>query len=192
MATAGSGGEITALLGALKRGEADAESRLLKLVYAEFHARAAHYMRSERPDHTLQPTALVNEAYLRIMRDHRIDFQSRAHFFAAASIAMRRVLVDYARARAPGKRPAGKLKVDLNDFMAADTPRLDQMLILDEALTRLGQLDARQARLVEMIYFGGRTHEETAALLGVSVRTVKRDWRSARAWLEAELDRQRP
>jgi RNA polymerase sigma factor (TIGR02999 family) len=192
MSTAASAGEITRLLGALKRGDAHAQSRLMSLVYGEFHARAAHYMRSERPDHSLQPTELVNEAYLRMMQDRAIDFQSRAHFFATASIAMRRVLVDHARSRAAAKRPGGKARVDFNDFMAADSPRLEQMLILDEALTRLSEMDPRQARLVEMIYFGGLSQEEAATVLGISVRTVKRDWASARAWLQAELDRPRP
>ena len=185
-------GEITQLLGALKLGDAGAESQLIGLVYGEFRARAQHYMRSERPDHTLQPTALVHEAYMRLMQDQAIDFQSRAHFFATASIVMRRVLVDHARARAAGKRPDGKLKLELQDFLAAQNPRLDQMLILDEALTRLSQMDARQGRLVEMMYFGGLTEEEAASVLGVSVRTVKRDWRSARAWLQSELNKSRP
>jgi RNA polymerase sigma-70 factor (ECF subfamily) len=192
MATAASAGEITRLLGALKRGDADAQSRLLNLVYGEFHARAAHYMRSERPGHSLQPTELVNEAYLRMMQGEVIDFQSRAHFFATASIVMRRVLVDHARSRAAAKRPGAKARLELNDFMAAESPRLDQILILDQALTRLGEMDARQARLVEMIYFGGLSQEEAAAVLGLSVRTVMRDWASARAWLEEELDRPRP
>lgn len=192
MATDASAGEITRLLGALKQGDVSAESKLMGLVYGEFHNRAQHYMRSERPDHTLQPTALVNEAYLRLMQDRAIDFQSRAHFFATASIVMRRVLVDHARARGAGKRPDGKLKVELNDFLAAQSPRLDQILMLDEALTRLSQMDARQGKLVEMIYFGGLTEEEAAAVLGISVRTVKRDWSSARAWLQAELNKPRP
>jgi RNA polymerase sigma factor (TIGR02999 family) len=126
------------------------------------------------------------------MQDHAIDFQSRAHFFATASIVMRRVLVDHARSRGAGKRPDGKQKVELNDFLAAQSPRLDQMLILDEALTQLSQMDPRQGRLVEMIYFGGLTEEEAAAVLGISVRTVKRDWRDARAWLQAELNKPRP
>jgi RNA polymerase sigma factor (TIGR02999 family) len=187
MGTAPSAGEITRLLAAMKHGDQAAESELISLVYGEFHARAERYMRGERRDHTLQPTALVNETYLRLMQNHALDFRSRAQFFAAASIVMRRVLVDHARARGAGKRPGGKQKVDLDEFLAARNPRLDQMLILDQALTRLGEMDARQARLVEMMYFGGLTEEETAAMLGISVRTVKRDWRSARAWLQAAL-----
>jgi RNA polymerase sigma-70 factor (ECF subfamily) len=184
-------GKVTRLLGALKQGDAAAESQLIDLVYSEFHARARQYLRGERPDHTLQPTALVNEAYIRLMQDRALDFQSRAHFFATASIVMRRVLVDHARARGAGKRPDGKQKVELNDFLAAQSPRLDQMLILEEALTRLSEMDARQGRLVEMMYFGGLTEEEAAAVLGVSLRTVKREWSSARAWLQAELNKPR-
>jgi RNA polymerase sigma factor (TIGR02999 family) len=105
---------------------------------------------------------------------------------------MREVLVDHARRRGAGKRPDGKQKMELNDFLAAQNPRLDQMLILDEALTRLSHMNARQGRLVEMIYFGGLTEEEAAAVLGIGVRTVKRDWSSARAWLQAELNKPRP
>jgi RNA polymerase sigma factor (TIGR02999 family) len=192
MATAAFPGEITRLLGAIKRGDREAKSRLLTLVYAELHARAARYMRAERRDHTLQPTALINEAYVRLMQDRSLDFQSRAHFFAIASTVMRRVLVDHARARAAARRPAGKLKVELHDAVAMHNPNPDRMLMLDEALTRLAALDARQASLVEMIYFGGLSQEEAAAVLGLSPRTVKRDWSSARAWLQAEIDRPRP
>jgi RNA polymerase sigma factor (TIGR02999 family) len=144
-------------------------------------------MRRERPDHTLQPTALVHEAYLRLMRDCPSDWQSRAHFFAAASIVMRRILVDHARQRAAAKRPGGKQKVELDDLMASASPRIEQLLILDQALDRLAGWDRRQARLVEMLYFGGLTEHEAAEVLGVSVRTVKRDWSAARAWLQAQL-----
>jgi RNA polymerase sigma-70 factor, ECF subfamily len=191
MATDGSAGEITRLLGALKEGDKNAEARLMGLVYPELDARARHYMRGERRDHTLQPTALINEAYMRLMMDRAIDFHDRAHFFAAASIAMRHVLVDHARARGAGKRPNGKQKVELNNLLAAQAPRLDQILILDEALTRLSAADERQGRIVELIYFGGLTEEEAASVLDVSVRTVKRDWRDARAWLQAEINRPR-
>jgi RNA polymerase sigma-70 factor, ECF subfamily len=182
-------GEITRLLGALKRGDEEARSRLASLVYSELHARAAHYMRGERPGHTLQPTALVNEAYVRLLQEQNIDFQSRAHFFAIASSTMRRVLVDHARARAAAKRAGGKAKVELDEHHAVEHAEFDRMLILDQALTRLAEMDADQAALVEMIYFGGLTQEEAAAALGVSSRTVKRDWASARAWLQAELTR---
>lgn len=180
-------GEITQLLTALKSGDPNAESKLIDLVYPDLQAIARHYMRRERPGHTLQPTALCHEAYIRLMRDQALDWQSRAHFFAAASIVMRRILVDHARQRAAAKRPEGKQRVTLDDFMAWDTPRFDQLLALDEALTKLAQWDQRRARLVEMIYFGGLTEGEAGVVLGVSVRTVKRDWSAARAWLQAQF-----
>ena len=185
MATAG---EITSLLAAVKRGEPDAESHLVNLIYDEFRARAERYMRRERPDHTLQPTALVHETYLRLMQDGAADWQNRAHFYATAAIVMRRVLVDHARARAAGKRPGGRHRVELDEFLAAQSPRIEQMLMLDEALDRLSRMDPRQGRLVEMLYFGGLTEAEAAEVLGLSVRSVKRLWASARAWLQSQLD----
>ncbi|MGA2271698.1 MAG: sigma-70 family RNA polymerase sigma factor [Bryobacteraceae bacterium] len=180
-------GEITVVLAALRRGDPSAEANLVALVYDEFRALARHFMRRERPDHTLQPTALVHEAYLRLLRDYPADWQSRAHFFAAAAIVMRRILVDHARQRAAAKRPGGKQRVELDDFMATASPRIEQLLILDQALSRLAEWDRRRARLVELLYFGGLTEQEAAEVLGVSVRTVKRDWSAARAWLQAQL-----
>ena len=185
--TVASDGDITKLLAAMRRGDPLAEANLVALVYEDFHALAKRYMNRERPDHTLQPTALVHEAYVRLLRDNPAEWQSRAHFFAAASIVMRRILVDHARSRAAAKRPGGKQRVELDEFMAAASPRIEQLLILDEALTRLADWDRRQARLVEMIYFGGLTESEAAAVMGISERTVKRDWRAARAWLQSQL-----
>lgn len=179
--------DITKLLAAMRRGDPTAEADLVALVYDDFHALAKRYMIHERPDHTLQPTALVNEAYVRLLRDNPVEWQSRAHFFAAASIVMRRILVDHARSRAAAKRPGGKQRVELDEFMASASPRIEQLLILDEALTRLADWDGRQARLVEMMYFGGLTESEAAAVMGISERTVKRDWRAARAWLQSRL-----
>jgi len=179
-------GEITSLLAAIRSGDPSAEANLAALVYDEFRAVARRYMRRERPDHTLQPTALVHEAYLRLMHGYPADWQSRAHFFAAASTVMRRILVDHARQRA-ARRPEGKQRVELDDLMASASPRIEQLLILDEALDRLAGWDRRQARLVELLYFGGLTEQEAAEALGVSVRTVKRDWSAARAWLQAQL-----
>ena len=184
--------EITTLLAALKQGDRCAESLLAEMVYGELRAIAGSHMRRERRDHTLQTTALVNEAYLRLLRDQAMDWQGRAHFFATASLVMRRILVDYARQRAAEKRPAANLRVELHDWQAARQPRMDQMLILDQALDRLAGMDARQARIVEMRYFGGLTEEETAEVLGISVRTVKRDWTSARAWLLVQLGGKTP
>ena len=186
-----SAGEITRLLAALKRGDPSAESNLVVLVYDELNRLAHRYMRHERPDHTLQPTALVNEAYLRLMgpaNDAR-DWNNRTHFFATASVVMRRILVDHARQRAAAKRPGGKQRVEIDETMAATRPRLDELLALDEALTRLAGWSPRQARLVEMIYFGGLTEDEAAQVLGISLRTAKRDWTGARAWLQAQLNR---
>jgi RNA polymerase sigma factor (TIGR02999 family) len=182
-----SAGEITSLLAAVQRGDRSAESHLVELVYGELRGIARRYMRNERRDHTLQPTALVNEAYVRLIRDQAVAWQGRAHFFAAAAVVMRHILVDYAKQRRAAKRPGGKVRVELNEVQAAAVPRLDQMLILDEALSRLAELDQRQARIVEMRYFGGLTEEEVAEVLGLSTRTVKRDWRFARAWLQAQL-----
>jgi RNA polymerase sigma factor (TIGR02999 family) len=180
-------GEITALLEAVKQGDSGAESRLMALMYRDLHARARLYMQRERRDHTLQPTALVHEAFLRLMRDRGADLRSRTHFLATASIVMRRVLVDHARERAAAKRTGGKARVELHEAAAAQVPRGEEMLALDEALTRLAACDARQARVVEMLFFGGMTEEEAAESLAVSTRTVKRDWRSARAWLHAQM-----
>jgi RNA polymerase sigma-70 factor (ECF subfamily) len=180
-------GEITALLAALRKGDPVAESRLMTLLYRELHGQAVRYMRRERRDHTLQPTALVNEMFLRMTRDRGLDLQSRTHLLATASSIMRRVLVDHARERAAIKRPQGRMRVELPHDLSAKHPRTDDMLILDEALTRLAACDARQARVVELLFFGGLTEEEVALVLDVSSRTIKRDWRNARAWLQTQL-----
>jgi RNA polymerase sigma factor (TIGR02999 family) len=160
----------------------------MHLIYKDLHARAEMYMRRERRDHTLQPTALVNETYLRLMGEGG-TYASRSHFLAAASIVMRRVLVDHARERGAAKRTGGKQRVELTDVLSNENPRLDQMLVLDEALTRLAAFDARQARVVELLFFGGLTEEEAAETLGLSSRTIKRDYRSARAWLQTQYNR---
>jgi RNA polymerase sigma-70 factor (ECF subfamily) len=180
------GGDITRLLAAVRRGEPQAESQLADLIYDDLHTLALHHMRRERSDHTLQPTALVNEAYVNLMAQKRVELKDRVHLFAAMSRVMRNVLIDYARRRGSAKRP-DKGRVELNEFLAAATPRLDDLLVVDEALDRLAVLDARQARVVELIYYGGLTENETAGVLEVSARTVKRDWSAARAWLQAQL-----
>ena len=184
--------EISELLEMVNRGDAHAQARLIGLMYADLHARAANYMRGERRGHTLQPTALVNETYLRLFQHQNVDFRNRAHFLAIASSTMRRVLVDHARAKSAAKREGDKAKIELEDFHAAAIADLDQMLILDQALTRLAEMDADLAALVELMYFGGLTQEEAAAALDVSSRTIKRNWSSARAWLQAELKRPHP
>lgn len=184
-------GEITRLLVAMKGGNPAAESDLLALVYRELKALARRYLRQERPDHTLQPTALVHEAYLRLKTRHPRSWKNREHFFASASIAMRRILVDYARQRAAAKRPEGKLRVEIDDALSPEQPRIEELLILDQLLTQLGNLSPRQARLIELVYFGGLTLEQAAPVLGMSERTAKRDWQAARAWLHAQLSREK-
>lgn len=180
-----SAGQTTNDPAAIDRGE----EQFLSAVYDEMHSLASRYMRRERSDHTLQPTALVNETYLRLLRLRRPEFQDRTHFFATAAVIMRRVLVDHARQRAAARRARGIEIVPFPDVLASVEPHIQDLLILDDALNKLSELDSRQARVVELIYFGGLTEYEVAGILEVSVRTVRRDWRSARAWLQVQLGR---
>jgi len=186
----GGSGEITEVLAKLRNGDAAARSRLAPLVYAELRRIAGRHMTREARGHILQPSALVNEAFIRLV-DREIPFENRGHFFALASALMRRILVDYARLGHAAKRGADAIHVDIAeaDRLAATGLRSDEMLALDEALSRLSNVDERQAHIVEMRYFGGMSNEEIADALGLSPRTVKRDWRSARAWLHAELSK---
>ena len=179
--------EITALLGDIAKGQREKENELLELVYRELHQLAAHFMRGERKDHTLQATALVNEAYVRLVGSHALTWESRAHFFNAAAMTMRRILVDHARARQSAKRPNSGQRVELEDHFAISDQEPEQMIAIDTALGKLAAMDPRQAKIVELRFFAGLGVEETARLLGVSEKTVKRDWAVARAWLEAEL-----
>ena len=185
----GSDNSITALLAELSAGNRDVESRLIPQVYGELRRLAANYMRSERGNHTLQPTALVNEAYTRLVQQPQIPWQSRAHFFATASHLMRHILVDHARARRAGKRGGLQRQVTLDDALLPSSERTMDVLILDEALENLAQFDPRQARIVELHFFGGLTFAEIALVLKVTERTVKRDWSMARAWLKGELSK---
>jgi RNA polymerase sigma factor (TIGR02999 family) len=185
----GSDNSITALLAELSAGNRDVESRLIPQVYGELRRLAAHYMRSERGNHTLQPTALVNEAYTRLVQQPQIPWQSRAHFFATASHLMRHILVDHARARRAGKRGGLQRQVTLDDALLPSSERTMDVLILDEALENLAQFDPRQARIVELHFFSGLTFAEIALVLKVTERTVKRDWSMARAWLKGELSK---
>ncbi len=181
-------GEITRLLSDLRNGKREAEHALLEAVYPELKKRAAGYLRGERPGHTLQATALVNEAYMQLLgAPGAIPFQDRTHFFAVAAQAMRRILVDYARRRRAAKREGARARVEFTDMLAISEDRLDEVIAIDEALTRLAVFDARQSRIVEMRFFGGLTEEEIADILGVTSRTVKRDWKVAKAWLHGEL-----
>lgn len=178
--------EVSQLLLAWRRGEPGALERLLPLVYDELHALARRQMRRESPDHTLQTTALVHEAYLRLC-GASVTWESRVHFLAVAAQMMRRVLVDHARARRRAKRGGGREPVTLDDALAASQQRASEVIELDEAITALLALDERKGRVIELHYFAGLTYEETAAALGVSAATVDRELRLAKAWLYREL-----
>ena len=179
-------GEVTVLLDALRNGQREAEARLLTLVYAELRRLAATYLRRERPDHTMQATDLVHEAYLR-MAGEETPWQNRAHFFGAAAQVMRRILVDHARAHNAQKRGDGQPKVSPDQALNLSAAESQRLLEIDDALTRLAALDARQARIVELRFFAGLSVEETAEALGCAARTVNREWRVAQAWLQREL-----
>ncbi len=179
-------GEVTQLLKAMRQGDSRAAEDLLPLVYAELHRLAKSYMRRERPDHTLQATALINEAYLRLTQQ-AVDWNSRAHFIGVAANVMRRVLVDYARAHNAERRAGGLRRVEMTEELAISPEQLDEVVALDEALGRLAEISPRQARVVELRYFGGLSVEEIGSLLGVAPRSVKRDWSLARIWLFREL-----
>ena len=185
-------GEVTQLLAKIRAGQRDAESRLIPLVYAELRRLAAHYLRGERNDHTLQPTALVHEAYIRLTAMHEMDWQSRSHFFATAATVMRRILVDHARAQQASKREGFRDAISLDEALVVSPARSAQLIALDDALEKLARVDARRSKIVELRFFGGLNEEETGEVLGVSARTVKRDWRVAKAWLYNEVGCQRP
>jgi RNA polymerase sigma-70 factor, ECF subfamily len=179
--------EVTTLLERARGGDLAAYDRLLPLLYAELRDVAARYMRRERADHTLQPTALVHEAFLRLVGSSPTAFEDRAHFLRVAAQAMRRVLVDHARARNAAKRGGGLCVTFEENAVAADEQGVD-VLVLDDALNRLAAAEPRWARVVELRFFAGLEVPEVAKVLGTSTATVKRDWRFARAWLARELD----
>jgi RNA polymerase sigma factor (TIGR02999 family) len=179
-------GEITDLLRRLSRGEREAINQLLPMVYDELHRIARSYFRRERGDHTLQPTALVHEAYLRLIGQHA-ELESRSHFLALAATQMRRILVDYARKHAAGRRGGGGEKVLLDSGIAAAGNQPLDIIALDSALAKLGDLDPTLARMVELRFFGGLSVEDTAGIMGISTATVKRSWSSARAFLHREI-----
>jgi RNA polymerase sigma factor (TIGR02999 family) len=184
--------EVTELLRQWSDGRPEALDRLLPEIYAELRRLASSYLRRERPDHTLQPTALVHEAFFKLVDQRAVQWQSRAHFFGIAAQAMRRILVDHARAHAADKRGAGERKVSLEDAQIAGKAIDFDVLALDEALSRLAVFDPQQSRVVELRFFGGLTMEETAEVLHISPATVGREWTMARAWLYAELKRTAP
>lgn len=180
-------GEITGLLRGLKNGEPDASARLIPLVYGDLRNLARRYLALERKGHTLQPTALVHECYLRLIDQAGIDWRDRAHFFAVAAKVMRQVLIDYARSRKAAKRGGLLPRATLDENMVVSESTCGDFIELDDALNRLETLDPRQAKVVELKFFGGLSPQEIGEVLGVSIRTVKRDWRLARAWLYGEL-----
>jgi RNA polymerase sigma-70 factor, ECF subfamily len=180
--------DVTGLLEEFAGGDAGALDRLFPLVYEELQRVAHGQMHRERADHTLDTTALVHEAYLKLVRHPpRVDWQSRIHFFAVAARAMRQILVNHARARGRAKRGGDATQISLDEAVVMPEARAEELLALDEALERLQAMDARQSRVVELRYFGGLTIEEAAQVLNVSVVTVKRDWTTARAWLYREV-----
>jgi RNA polymerase sigma-70 factor (ECF subfamily) len=183
------GSDVTQVLIELGQGDRAALDRLLPLVYDELRRLAEGQLRRERVGHTLSPTALVHEAYLKLVKLDRIDWKGRAHFFGACAHSMRRILISYARMKKANKRGAGKEHVPIENVVLAAQERPAEVVALDEALTKLEQLSERQARIVECRFFAGMGVEETAAALDVSPATVKRDWTTARAFLNRELSR---
>jgi RNA polymerase sigma factor (TIGR02999 family) len=180
-------GDVTRLLFELKAGNKSAEEQLIPLVYQELRRIASARLHNEARHHSLQPTALVHEAYLKLTKLREIDWQSRSHFFAVSATIMRRILVDHARSNKAKKRGEGETFISLNDAMIPAPGREMEILALDEALNKLAKLDERQSKIVELRFFAGMNEEEAGEALGISSRTVKRDWRIAKAWLYAEL-----
>jgi RNA polymerase sigma factor, sigma-70 family/RNA polymerase sigma factor, TIGR02999 family len=183
--------EVTQLLVDWRGGDHTALDKLMLLVYDELHALARRYMKRERGDHTLQTTALVNEAYLRLIGQQHSDWQNRAHFFAVAAQVMRHLLVDHARSRRYARRGGSALRITLDEAVAAAPEESVDLLALNEALNRLNAMDERKCRIVELRYFSGLSVEETAEVLGVSAITVKREWLKAKAWLYRELNQEK-
>jgi RNA polymerase sigma-70 factor, ECF subfamily len=181
-------GEVTVLLQQIRSGDSDAAQKLIPLVVDELRSLARMQLRSERPGHTLQPTALVNEAYLRLVSDQARDWQNRAHFIGVSVSVMRRILIDHARRKRALKRGAGEeASAGARDYAGLSYEQADELIALNIALDRLEEMNSRQRQVVELRYFGGLSLEETAEVLNVSPMTVKRDWVAARAWLKAQV-----
>jgi len=181
-------GQVTELLRHWKKGDESALRALVPLVYKELRSLAHYHLQSERPDHTLQSTALVHEAYLRLLAGQPVDLQNRAHFIAVASRVMRQILVDYARSRRADKRDGG-CKVIFDDLAAVPVAGDTELLALDSALNELSRIDERQGKIVEMKFFGGLSAPEISEVLGISRATVDRDWATARVWLHRQMNR---
>jgi RNA polymerase sigma factor (TIGR02999 family) len=182
-------GEVTQLLSNWSKGDQAAREAVFPLVYQELRRLAASYLRRERSDHTLQATALVHEAYIRLVDHEHADWQNRQHFFGAAAQLMRRILVDHARAHLAAKRGSGSVKVELTEAIAMSQDQPAELLALDQCLTRLADLDAQQGKIVELRVFAGLTVEETAEILSISPATVKRDWSLGKAWLLRQIQK---
>ena len=187
MVSAGNGADVSQILEAIDQGEGSAVESLLGLLYEELRALAASYLRREGREHTLQPTALVHEAFLKLVDQRRVNWRGRTHFLAVGAQAMRRVLVDHARSKKRHKRGGGLKQIALPQEIALSPNREEDLLAVDEVLTKLAAVDARQARIVELRFFGGLTVQEIAEHLGVSKRTVESEWTMVRAWLRREL-----
>jgi RNA polymerase sigma-70 factor (ECF subfamily) len=184
----GSPGEVTLLLQQMRSGDSDAANRLVPIVIQELHRLAQYYLNGERPGHTLQPTALVNEAYLRLVGDQGRDWRNRAHFIGVTASTMRRILIDHARRKRAIKRDTEGAIFELQDYRAGLSDRqADELIALNAALDRLETMNPRHRQVVELRYFGGLSLEETAEALSVSPITVKRDWVAARAWLKGQV-----
>ena len=179
--------DVTQLLQNLNNGDTSAQDRLIPIVYGELRRLADHYMRRERPDHTLQATALVHQAFLKLTEQRKVTWQNKARFFGIAAQLMRRVLIDHARAHVRIKRGAGGQRLPLDEGLVLTEARSAELLAVNRSMDRLAKLDPRQARIVELRFFGGLSVEETAAVRGISPKTVKRDWSVARAWLYQDL-----
>ena len=181
--------EVTELLTAWSGGDKAALDKLMPLIHQELRRLAHRYMSRERPGHTMQTTALVNEAYIRLVNREGVHWQNRAHFFAIASQLMRHILVDHARSHAYAKRGGGAQTISLDEAMVVSQERAAEVVALDDALKELADIDPQQSRIVELRFFGGLTIEETAVVLGLSPATIKREWSTAKAWLYHELAR---
>ena len=181
--------EVTQLLMDWGKGDAQALNQLMPLVYNELHRIAGRYLRNERPNHTLQTTALINEAYVRIVDGKSVKWQDRAHFFGVAAQIMRHILVDHARSSRSAKRGGGVQKLTLDEAVAGSQERNLDLVALNDSLNSLAQIDPQQSRIIELRFFGGLTIEETAEVMSISPATVKRDWNMAKAWLYGEINR---
>jgi RNA polymerase sigma factor (TIGR02999 family) len=184
--------EVTRLLLAWRDGDEAALEKLLPLVYEELHQLAARHMRRESPGHTLQTSALVNEAFIRLIDQQQVHWQNRAHFFGIAAQLMRRILLDHARSQARAKRGGGVLKVSFDEAAIVSGQRAAELIALDDALNALAAFDSGKSRIVELRFFGGLSNEEVAEVMGMSLRTVEREWRKAKLWLHHAISKGKP